>query len=54
MNFVQTELQNIILNNESDENYILNKIKLIIYEGVKKYVPIIKTMSNNKNFINTR
>ena len=45
--FVQNEFQNIIINNESDVNYIWNQMKLIIQEGVKKYVPIVKTISNS-------
>ena len=32
----------IIINHESDVNYIWSKIKLIIHEGVKKYVQLLK------------
>ena len=48
--FVQTELQNLSINNESDVNYIWNQMKLIIQEEVKKYVLIVKTTSNSKKF----
>ena len=48
--FVQTELQNLSIKNECNLNYIWNQMKLIIQEGVKKYVPIFKTTSNCKKF----
>ena len=48
--FVQTELQNLSINNESVVNYIWNQMKLIIQEGVKKYVPTVRTTSNSKKF----
>ena len=47
-NSVQTKLRNIIINNESDVNSAWNQITLIIHEKFTKYVPIVKTMSNNK------
>ena len=48
--FIQNESQNINTNNESDVNYIWNQMKLVIREGVEKYVPNVKTISNSKKF----
>ena len=47
-NFVQNDTQYITINNQSDVNNIWNQMKLIILEGVKKFVPIVKSSSNSK------